>query len=140
MMLYPQEVQNSMWNFLSSHDTARMLTRCGGRVKAMRAAVFFQMTHPGVPVIYYGDELGMEGMADPWNRAPMVWDKGDKAVRRALKKLLQTRQSKPMLQTGFLAVDAPDADTLIVRRYAVKGRDVFGKPLGGRAVTVKISR
>ena len=63
-----------------------------------------------------------------------------KAVRRALKKLRQTRQSKPMLQTGFLSVDAPDADTLIVRRYAVKGRDVFGKPLGGRAVTVKISR
>ena len=82
----------------------------------------------------------MEGMADPWNRAPMVWDKGDKAVRRALKKILQARQAKPMLQTGFLAVDAPDADTLIVRRYAVKGRDVFGKPLGGRAVTVKISR
>lgn len=49
MMLYPQEVQNSMWNFLSSHDTARMLTRCGGRVKSMRAAAFFQMTHPGVP-------------------------------------------------------------------------------------------
>ena len=40
MMLYPQEVQNSMWNFLSSHDTARMLTRCGGRVKAMRGGVF----------------------------------------------------------------------------------------------------
>lgn len=37
MMLYPQEVQNSMWNFLSSHDTARMLTRCGGRVKSMRS-------------------------------------------------------------------------------------------------------
>ena len=35
---------------------------------------------------------------------------------------------------------APDTDTLIVRRYAVKGRDVFGKPLGGRAVTVTISR
>ena len=38
---------------------------------------------PGAPTVYYGDELGMEGMADPWNRAPMAWDKGDKAVRRA---------------------------------------------------------
>ena len=57
---------------------------------------------PGAPTVYYGDELGMEGMADPWNRAPMVWDKGDKAMRRALKKILQARQAKPMLQTGFL--------------------------------------
>ena len=36
MMLYPQEVQNSAWNFLSSHDTARMLTRCGAGLCARR--------------------------------------------------------------------------------------------------------
>ena len=164
--VYPAPFYYSLMNVLGSHDRVRILNAMAGydqegiaqmdraeaahirltpeqreaaQVKVLEA---FRLlcALPGAPTVYYGDELGMEGMADPWNRAPMVWDKGDKAMRRALKKILQARQAKPMLQTGFLAVDAPDADTLIVRRYAVKGRDVFGKPLGGRAVTVKISR
>lgn len=164
--VYPAPFYYSLMNVLGSHDRVRILNAMAGydqegiaqmdraeaahirltpeqreaaQVKVLEA---FRLlcALPGAPTVYYGDELGMEGMADPWNRAPMAWDKGDKAMHRALKKILQARQAKPMLQTGFLSVDAPDADTLIVRRYAVKGRDVFGKPLGGRAVTVKISR
>ena len=164
--VYPAPFYYSLMNVLGSHDRVRILNAMAGydqegiaqmdraeaahirltpeqreaaQVKVLEA---FRLlcALPGAPTVYYGDELGMEGMADPWNRAPMVWDTGDKAMRRALKKILQARQAKPMLQTGFLSVDAPDTDTLIVRRYAVKGRDVFGKPLGGRAVTVKISR
>ena len=77
MMHYPQEVQDVLWNFLSSHDTPRMLTRSGGRKNAMRAAVFFQMTFPGVPVIYYGDELGMTGGHDPYCRKSMTWERVD---------------------------------------------------------------
>ena len=164
--VYPAPFYYSLMNVLGSHDRVRILNAMAGydqegiaqmdraeaahirltpeQREAAQAKVLeaFRLlcALPGAPTVYYGDELGMEGMADPWNRAPMVWDKGDKAMRRALKKILQARQAKPMLQTGFLSVDAPDADTLIVRRYAVKGRDVFGKPLGGRAVTVKISR
>ena len=103
MMLYPQEVQNSMWNFLSSHDTARMLTRCGGRVKAMRAAVFFQMTHPGVPVIYYGDELGMRGGPDPDCRRSMTWDKvNGNAMLAYYKRLTHMRNASEVLREGTL--------------------------------------
>ena len=103
MMLYPQEVQNSMWNFLSSHDTARMLTRCGGRVKAMRAAVFFQMTHPGVPVIYYGDELAMRGGPDPDCRRSMTWDKVDgNAMLAYYKRLTHMRGESEVLREGTL--------------------------------------
>ena len=164
--VYPAPFYYSLMNVLGSHDRVRILNAMAGydqegiaqmdraeaahirltpeQREAAQAKVLeaFRLlcALPGAPTVYYGDELGMEGMADPWNRAPMAWDKGDKAMRRALKKILQARQAKPMLQTGFLSVDAPDADTLIARRYAVKGRDVFGKPLGGRAVTVKISR
>ena len=74
MMLYPEEVQNSMWDFLSSHDTARTdpLRWMDG---AISAAAFFQMTHPGVPVIYYGDELGMRGGPDPDCRRSVTWDR-----------------------------------------------------------------
>ena len=103
MMLYPQEVQNSMWNFLSSHDTARMLTRCGGRVKSMRAAAFFQMTHPGVPVIYYGDELGMRGGPDPDCRRSMTWDKvNGNAMLAYYKRLTHMRNASEVLREGTL--------------------------------------
>ena len=39
---------------------------------------------PGIPSVYYGDEIGMQGMADPWNRAPMAWDGADDALRAAV--------------------------------------------------------
>ena len=103
MMFCPQEVQNSWWKFLVSHDTARMLTLCGGRVKAMRAAVFFQMTHPGVPVIYYGDELAMRGGPDPDCRRSMTWDKVDgNAMLACYKRLTHMRGESEVLREGTL--------------------------------------
>lgn len=113
MMLYPQEVQNSMWNFLSSHDTARMLTRCGGHVRAMRAAAFFQMTHPGVPVIYYGDELGMRGGPDPDCRRAMTWDRvqGNRMLAY-YKRLTHMRAALPVLREGTLITHEVGADGL----------------------------
>ena len=101
MTLYPQEVQNSMWSFLSSHDTARMLTRAGGKLRRLRAAAFFQMTHPGVPVIYYGDELGMRGGPDPDCRRPMTWDRVDgNATLAYYKKLTHMRNASLALREG----------------------------------------
>ena len=113
MMLYPQEVQNSMWNFLSSHDTARMLTRCGGKTRAMRAAAFFQMTHPGVPVIYYGDELGMRGGPDPDCRRSMTWDKADgNSMLAYYKRLTHMRSASKTLREGTFITWEVGADGL----------------------------
>lgn len=110
MALYPQEVQNSMWNFLSSHDTARMLTHSGGRVRRMRAAAFFQMTHPGVPVIYYGDELGMRGGPDPDCRRPMAWDRvAGNAMLAYYKRLTAMRNGSRALREGtFITQEVGD--------------------------------
>ena len=52
------------WNMLSSHDTPRLITSLGDAEKA-RLALLMQFTLPGVPLIYYGEEIGMEGGADP---------------------------------------------------------------------------
>ena len=95
---------------------------------------------PGAPTIYYGDEIGMQGMADPWNRAPMDWDHADEAVRGAVKQLLNHRLNTPILQTGHLTLVADGPDALIIKRYAVDGKDVFGQPVEGDEVFVRIAR
>ena len=82
----------------------------------------------------------MTGMADPWNRAPMNWQDGDQDLRGQVARVLLKRRKNPMLQTGYLNVEAPDDKTLLITRYAVDGRDVFGDPLPGKPVTVKITR
>lgn len=113
MMLYPQEVQNVLWNFLSSHDTERMLTRCGGRVRDMRAAAFFQMTHPGVPIIYYGDELGMRGGPDPDCRRSMEWQKAENSGMLAYyKRLTKMRGSLRVLREGTFKTQEVGMDGL----------------------------
>jgi glycosidase len=60
------------WNILSSHDTSRIRTKYGERWKI---AVGLQFTLPGSPLIYYGEELGLEGEGDPLCRNPMKWER-----------------------------------------------------------------
>ena len=71
---YGREVNRALLNLLGSHDTERILTMCGGDTASVRQAVLFQMTYPGAPMIYYGDEIGMAGGRDPDCRRTMVWD------------------------------------------------------------------
>jgi neopullulanase len=61
-------------NLLGSHDTPRVRTLCGGDLDSVRLAVLLQMTLPGAPCIYYGDEIGMEGGMDPLCRGPFPVD------------------------------------------------------------------
>lgn len=71
---HTQAVNLSLFNLLDSHDTERFLTTCGGNVQKFALAVAFQLTYEGSPMIYYGDEVGMEGLTDPDCRRGMVWD------------------------------------------------------------------
>ena len=82
----------------------------------------------------------MQGMADPWNRAPMDWDGGDATLWHAVCALLNHRRLHPVLQTGFDEVAAPDADTLVIRRFAANGLNAFGEPLADAPVTVTVTR
>ena len=101
MALYPHAVQEVLWNFLGSHDTPRFLTRAGGNENRLRAAVFFQMTQPGVPIIYYGDELGLAGGPDPDCRRPMPWSKTEGNTLLAYyKQLIRLRNSSEALRHG----------------------------------------
>lgn len=112
-MLYPQRTQEVLWTFLGSHDTQRVRTRAGGDVRMVYAASFFQFTYLGAPIIYYGDELGMEGGDDPFCRFPMRWDdvKGN-PVHEHFQKLAHIRAAVPALREGSFRTWAAEENGL----------------------------
>ncbi len=71
---YPTPVLSALLSPLSTHDTPRYLTMCGGDKRKQHLAATFLLTYTGTPMIYYGDEVGMEGGPDPDCRRPMVWE------------------------------------------------------------------
>lgn len=91
-----------MQNLLSSHDTERYLTLCQGEFWRMKLSVLLQMTYIGAPMIYYGDEIGMEGGKDPDCRRCMEWDpkKWDTELRDLYKTLIKLRHESPALRRG----------------------------------------
>lgn len=95
-------ITSSMFNVLGSHDTPRFLTLCGGKKERMLMALLFQFTYPGVPVIYYGDEIGMTGEKDPDCRKTMIWDetRWDREIFSAYRHLIRLRKEKDVLKRG----------------------------------------
>ncbi len=75
---YPKEQLYNSWNIISTHDTNRMLYEVDGNENLFKMAVTLQFTYPGMPMIYYGDELGLlPGQKDVSNRRGMDWQKVD---------------------------------------------------------------
>jgi cyclomaltodextrinase / maltogenic alpha-amylase / neopullulanase len=130
---YPQQSFYALMNLLSSHDQPRSLHVFGYQNETintatinqakqkLKLAVFFQMIFPGSPAIYYGDEVGMTGGEDPYNRAPYPWaDTGGKPDNNLLteyKKLIQLRKDNPVLRHG--SIDAPlllDENVIVLLR------------------------
>ena len=164
--VYPAPFLYAQMNLLDSHDRVRALNAFAGydregihqmpRDEASRVrltpeqlalakeryleALRLLCALPGAPTVYYGDELGMQGMADPWNRAPMDWDGGDAVLWSAVSALLNQRRGSRVLQTGLMEAQAIDDHTLTVRRYAWQGQDAFGNPLTEADITVTITR
>jgi cyclomaltodextrinase len=100
--LYPPPVTEVQLNLLGSHDTPRFKTLARGDTAAYRLATLFQMTYPGAPCIYYGDEIGMEGTHDPGCRAGFPWDerRWDQDLRDYVRRCIELRQSHAALRRG----------------------------------------
>ena len=135
---YPSPAFYSAMNFLSTHDTPRILTLLGGEPtpadKAERAAAqlspagrelarrrlmlgaLLLYTFPGSPTVYYGDEAGMEGYEDPLNRRAFPWGAEDEELLRWYRKLGQLRGGRPSLQRGDICYLYADGSGLVLRR------------------------
>jgi alpha-glucosidase len=111
----PANVQQTMANFLSSHDITRFGTRAGGDIWKTYLALIFQMTYVGTPTIYYGDEYGMQGGADPDNRRTFDWNTGSStnSAVALTGKLTAIRKTYPALRTGsFISLLTDDSNKL----------------------------
>jgi len=121
---YPAQVLSCNMNLLGTHDTPRILTALvddfdGSREQlAVRkldqrrlelarqrlfAATVLQFTLPGSPSIYYGDEAGMEGGKDPFNRRPYPWGREDTEILEHYRTLGQLRRGYEALRKGKLS-------------------------------------
>ena len=164
--VYPPPFHYSLMNLLSSHDRVRALNAFAGfdqpgilqmaredaqHVRLSKEQLSIAKARylealklicglPGIPCVYYGDEIGMQGMADPWNRAPMAWNEADEVLRNSIRLLLQQRKMNPMLHTGFLEAEVVSDDTLLLRRIAKDGLDVFGNPITAPDARMMITR
>ena len=124
---YPAPAMDTALNFLSTHDTERALTviadePANGRGRAwqsgrcvtgdsyeegllrLRMAYAIIYTLPGVPCLYYGDEIAMQGYRDPFNRAFFRWDAHEQRLRPVLAQLAQLRHTCEAFRTGQLRV------------------------------------
>ena len=130
---YHPAVTAVMFNMLDSHDTERLRNSCKGDWLRERQAVLFQMTYPGVPCIYYGDEIGLEGGRDPDNRRAFNWNEAqwDRTTFAFYKRILQLRRTHPVLRRG-------DYQTLLTENAT--GLFAFARTLGKEHVVIAFNR
>jgi cyclomaltodextrinase / maltogenic alpha-amylase / neopullulanase len=119
---YPSQVNYVNQNLVGSHDTERYMTRANLNTDAVKLTAILKMTHVGAPMIYYGDEIGMEGEDDPDCRRTMIWNEEEwnSDLRDLFKELIRIRHENPALRRGsFQTKVASDKRNLFVfeRRY-----------------------
>ncbi len=97
---------NIMYNQLSSHDISRHNSLLNNDVAKILMAVSFQFSFPGIPSVFYGDEIGLSGTGDPGCRASMQWDekKQNGALKNAYKLLIKIRKEEKALAYGGMRV------------------------------------
>ena len=112
-------------NLLGSHDMARILTICDGDKAAVRLATLAQMTLPGAPCIYYGDELGMAGGHDPGCRGAFPVDVagGDRELRAFVAGVVDLRHREAALRRGWFA--RAGADGMAAAYVRADAEDTF---------------
>ena len=149
--VYPPQFRYSLMNLLGSHDRARVLNNMVDKdgqglsrreqagihlspseyvlaVKRFKVCLDLLCALPGCPTLYYGDEAGMTGCADPFCRRPYPWGHEDKDLRSYVSARFRHRQQSEVLRVGLCSIQALDADTVRITRYLDGTRDALGNP------------
>ena len=139
---YPPDVLQAVMNILSTHDTPRAINailnpRDGDRTelarrhftaeqlaegkKRLKMAAFLQFMLPGMPCIYYGDEAGMTGYRDPFNRAYYPWGREDGNLISFYRSLARVKKASAALRRGtVLVLEAGGGRLMLLRQYEGK--------------------
>ena len=157
---YPQDAYYSAMNFLSTHDTPRILTLLGGepvpedkpgRAAARLSPAGYELARrrlmvgamllyafPGSPTVYYGDEAGVQGYEDPLNRRTYPWGQEDERLLAWYRKLGALRCSRPSLQQGGISYPLAAGGGLAVRRCCGSEVTVAVMNAGAESLEVRL--
>ena len=136
----PKRVRDMQMNLLGTHDTERILTVLGGErsegrsneylskkkmndlergiaKRRLRMAYTILATVPGIPAIFYGDEAGLEGYHDPFNRMPYPWGHEDHKLISFYKRIGAIRREHDVYKEGGFNLLYLDEDTLAFERF-----------------------
>lgn len=159
---YPPQVVHCLMNGLGTHDTPRLLTMLSGkklpetreqqaefmldeetRARAemrMRQAVLLQMFLPGVPCIYYGDEAGLQGCGDPFNRSCYPWKRENHRLLAWYRKLGKLRRTLPVLEKGEYCTILAERGCYIFKRSDKNGALLVGVNLSEQEIMLPLER
>ena len=160
---YPRPFLYSLMNLMGSHDRPRILNVLAGNdgndiprdkrahhaltqeekmIGTLRQRMMLRMivSVPGMPCVYYADEAGMEGCADPFCRRTYPWGNEDKQLLAYYRGMIAMRNSNPVLRTGECRYIAPCSTVLGVIRYIDGGVDALGERAKDACAVTLINR
>ena len=132
---YPRQMLSAQLNLLDSHDVSRFLTLCGGDRARMEQAVLFQMSFPGMPCVFYGDEKGLEGASENEYRRPMDFGRAD-GLEEAYRRMIALRKEHPALRHGDFQTVLAQGALFLCRRSAAEESLLLCWNAGGEALPV----
>lgn len=105
-MRYRKQTVYAQLNILDSHDVSRFLSVCGEDRRRYKLAIVFQMCFPGIPSVFYGDELGVTGIREEEYRQPMPWGRQDELYAFFEQAIRMRKQQKALTQGDYHTLNA----------------------------------
>lgn len=161
METYPSQTVNCLMNIIGTHDTERILTLLGSTslpsskdqmaqsfltdleleygIRLLKIASLLQFTLPGIPCVYYGDEVGLEGWIDPFNRRPYPWGNENREILGHYKFLAALRKGNALFKEGRYKCLIHDREVFVFERYGDKNKIIIGVNMSSRDVSFRFN-
>lgn len=121
---YPKQAFFANMNLLGNHDTERIFTMLKNNMMQLKLAIAIQIVLPGVPLIYYGDEVGLTGSKDPDNRKAFPWGKGNYEISDYYMELCAIRNNNDVIKKGEFRIHDINNEVFCFERY-IGDKSVF---------------